>query len=123
MLDVDSTEQLIEKLGGNFKLTTLIQKRLIELRRGARPLVEVGVKNPNASGPPSRQELMKIVVKEILEDKIRLAPKTEIEAGIQEETAKLKKGEGAETDQFQEELKKIKEQRRKEMATMLNPKE
>jgi DNA-directed RNA polymerase subunit omega len=42
-------------------LSTLIQKRLVALNRGARPLVELPTKNP-----------MEIVVAEIMQDKIFL---------------------------------------------------
>ncbi len=61
MLDVFKDEAIVNKLGGRFKLTSLIQKRLVALNRGARPLVELNTKNP-----------MEIVVAEILQDKIFL---------------------------------------------------
>ena len=41
MLDVELEDQLIEKVGGKLVLTSLMQKRLVELKRGSRPLVEV----------------------------------------------------------------------------------
>ena len=49
------------KVGGRFKLSTLIQKRLAALNAGARPLVDVNT-----------HEKMEIVVQEILQDKIYL---------------------------------------------------
>ncbi len=61
MLDVFKDEAIVNKLGGRFKLTSLIQKRLVALNRGARPLVEMNTKNH-----------MEIVVAEILQDKIFL---------------------------------------------------
>ena len=61
MLDEFKEEQIVNKVGGRFKLSTLIQKRLVALNRGARPLVELPTKNP-----------MEIVVAEIMQDKIYL---------------------------------------------------
>lgn len=54
-------ERIVNKVGGRFKLSTLIQKRMVALNRGARPLVEMQTKN-----------LMDIVIEEILMDKIYL---------------------------------------------------
>jgi DNA-directed RNA polymerase subunit omega len=61
MLDEFKEEQIVNKVGGRFKLSTLIQKRLVALNRGARPLVELATKNQ-----------MEIVVAEIMQDKIYL---------------------------------------------------
>ncbi len=61
MLEVFKDEAIVNKVGGRFKLSSLIQKRLVALNRGARPLVELMTKNP-----------MEIVVAEILQDKIYL---------------------------------------------------
>lgn len=61
MLEVFKDEAIVNKVGGRFKLSSLIQKRLVALNRGARPLVELMTKNP-----------MEIVVAEILGDKIYL---------------------------------------------------
>jgi DNA-directed RNA polymerase subunit omega len=52
---------IVNKVGGRFKLSTLIQKRLVALNSGARPLVNL----------PSDNK-MHIVIHEILEDKIFL---------------------------------------------------
>lgn len=54
-------EQIVNKVGGRFKLSTLIQKRLVALNRGARPLVELATKNH-----------MDVVIQEIMQDKIFL---------------------------------------------------
>ncbi len=54
-------DQLIDKVGGRFKLSTLIQKRLVALMKGAPPLVNLDTK-----------DRMKIVLREIMEDKIYL---------------------------------------------------
>jgi DNA-directed RNA polymerase subunit omega len=61
MLDAFREETIVRKVGGRFRLSSLIQKRMVALNRGARPLVEVMVNNP-----------MLIVVEEILNDKIYL---------------------------------------------------
>jgi DNA-directed RNA polymerase subunit omega len=61
MIDELREEQIIQKVGGRFKLSTLIQKRLVALNAGARPLV-----------PLKSDNKMQIVINEILEDKIFL---------------------------------------------------
>ena len=61
MLDAFREETIVRKVGGRFRLSSLIQKRMVALNRGARPLVEVVANNP-----------MLIVVEEILNDKIYL---------------------------------------------------
>ena len=54
-------EDIVNKVGGRFKLSSLIQKRLVALQRGAPPLVEMQTKDK-----------MAIVVEEIMQDKIYL---------------------------------------------------
>ncbi len=61
MLDAFQEEEIVNKVGGRFKLTSLIQKRLVALNRGARALVELPTNNT-----------MEIVVAEIMQDKIFL---------------------------------------------------
>ncbi len=61
MIEELREEAIIKKVGGRFKLSTLIQKRLVQLNGGARPLVEV--KNENR---------MQVVINEIMQDKIYL---------------------------------------------------
>lgn len=61
MIDELREEEIVHKVGGRFKLSTLIQKRLVALNSGARPLVALKTDNK-----------MKIVVQEILQDKIFL---------------------------------------------------
>lgn len=61
MLDAFKEEAIVDKVGGRFKLSALIQKRLVALNRGARPLVELPTK-----------DLMLTVVEEIMQDKIYL---------------------------------------------------
>ena len=44
-MDVDRLERLTQKLGGRFRLTALLQKRLTELVRGSPPLVDLPSNN------------------------------------------------------------------------------
>ena len=60
MIEELKNTELINKVGGKFKLTTLIQKRLRELMQGSRPLIE----------DAENKTPMEIVVQEILQDKI-----------------------------------------------------
>jgi DNA-directed RNA polymerase subunit omega len=62
MIDEIRNATLSKKVGGKFKLTALIQKRLNELMQGSRPLIE------NAEGKTQ----LEIVVQEILQDKIAI---------------------------------------------------
>lgn len=59
--DLKNTE-LIEKMGGRFKLTALIQKRLSELTQGSRPLIE----DTDGLTP------IEIAIEEIKQDKITI---------------------------------------------------
>jgi len=61
MLDEFREEQIVKKVGGRFRLSTLIQKRIVALNRGATPLVNLPTSN-----------LMEVVVREIVENKIYL---------------------------------------------------
>lgn len=60
MIDDLKNVDLIKKVGGKYKLTALIQKRLLELMQGSRPLIE------NTEGKTN----LEIVIQEILQDKI-----------------------------------------------------
>ncbi len=60
MIEELKSTELVSKVGGRFKLTALIQKRLDELVQGARPLIE------DAEG----KTMLEIVIQEILQDKI-----------------------------------------------------
>ena len=61
MLEALKSEELVQKVGGRFKLSTLIQKRVVQLKQGSRPLVDMQTDN-----------LMELVMQEILQDKISL---------------------------------------------------
>jgi DNA-directed RNA polymerase subunit omega len=61
MLDELREEEIVNKVGGRFKLSTLIQKRLVALNAGSRPLIDLETDNK-----------LEIVIREIMEDKIYL---------------------------------------------------
>ena len=44
-MDVDRLERLTQKVGGRFRLTSLLQKRLGELVKGSPPLVDLPSNN------------------------------------------------------------------------------
>ncbi len=68
MIDALKEEEIVNKVGGRFKLSTLIQKRMVQLKSGARPLVEI-----------DSNDTMEIVVQEILQDKIYLDSSNNVE--------------------------------------------
>jgi DNA-directed RNA polymerase subunit omega len=62
MIEALKSDEIVNKVGGRFKLTALIQKRMFELMDGARPLID-------------RKEGMtdlETVIQEILQDKIAI---------------------------------------------------
>lgn len=59
MIEPLKDDAIINKVGGRFRLTALIQKRWVELMQGARPTID----------PEGRSEL-EVIVEEILEGKI-----------------------------------------------------
>ena len=61
MLDALREEAIVKKVGGRFKLSALIQKRLVQIMAGARPLVDLKTDNK-----------LEIVIQEIMQDKIYL---------------------------------------------------
>ena len=61
MLDELKEEAIVNKVGGRFKLSTLIQKRMKALNSGARPLVKV-----------RGGDQLSIVIQEIMQNKIYL---------------------------------------------------
>jgi DNA-directed RNA polymerase subunit omega len=66
MIEALKSDHIVQKVGGRFRLTALIQRRLAEIIDGARPLVE---RNGMSD--------LELVVQEILQDKISLADGTE----------------------------------------------
>jgi len=67
MLDELREEEIVNKVGGRFKLSTLIQKRLVALNGGSRPMVDLKTDNK-----------MEIVIQEIMQDKIYLDSSREL---------------------------------------------
>ena len=61
MIEALKSDELVNKVGGRFKLTALIQRRLEQLVDGARPLVDRN----------GRSDL-EVVIEEIRQDKISL---------------------------------------------------
>jgi DNA-directed RNA polymerase subunit omega len=61
MIEALRNDEIIDKVGGRFKLAALIQRRWVQLMQGARPMV-------NTKGLTE----MEVVVKEILEGKIAM---------------------------------------------------
>jgi DNA-directed RNA polymerase subunit omega len=76
MIDELREEAIVKKLGGRFKLSTLIQKRLVQLNSGARPLVTTKTDNK-----------MQIVIHEILQDKIFLDTESNVQVAAGAEPA------------------------------------
>lgn len=68
MLDDLKEEEVVNKVGGRFKLSTLIQKRMVALNTGAKPLVDMRT-----------GDKMAIVLQEILQDKIFLDVSGEVQ--------------------------------------------
>lgn len=68
MLDELKEEGIVNKVGGRFKLSTLIQKRMVALNTGARPLVDMRT-----------NDKMAIVIQEIIQDKIYLDVSGEVQ--------------------------------------------
>ena len=76
MIDELKSEKIINKVGGRFKLTALVQRRLGELLQGARPLIE----------DAQSKTMLEIAIQEILQDKIT------IDDGLPTKTSGNKKG-------------------------------
>jgi len=62
MLDQLKCAEVVNKVGGRFKLAALVQKRMAELLQGSRPLID------DATG----LTMLEIVAQEILQDKIAI---------------------------------------------------
>ena len=62
MIEALKHEDLFRKVGGRFRFTALIQKRMIDLLEGSRPLVE---RRPGMTD-------MELVIDEIRQDKITI---------------------------------------------------
>jgi len=75
MIEALKSDTIVERAGGRFKLCALVQRRLIQLMDGARPLVE----------RQGRSDL-ELVIEEIMQRKIELEYVPEA-ARLPEETA------------------------------------
>ncbi len=62
MIEELKSTDVINKVGGRFKLSALIQKRMVEIMQGSRPLIE------DTDG----KTMMEIVIEEIKTDKIAI---------------------------------------------------
>lgn len=62
MIEALKSEEIIRKVGGKFKLTALLQKRMVELMQGAKPFVE------RTRGMTD----LEVAIQEVLEDKISI---------------------------------------------------
>src|SRR5262249_51115447 len=71
MLDDLKEEGIVNKVGGRFKLSTLIQKRMVMLQQGGRPLVDIRGVDPSNK--------MAIVLQEILQDRIYLDTENQVQ--------------------------------------------
>ncbi|MCP4592448.1 MAG: hypothetical protein GY842_17075 [bacterium] len=60
MIETLKDDAIIEKLGGRFKLTALLQRRLVQLLHGGRPMID-----------DKNLTLMELVVREVMEEKIK----------------------------------------------------
>ena len=61
MIEALKTDKLVQKAGGRFKLTVMIQKRWRQLLDGARPMVN-----------PEGKTTMEVIIEEIMTDKLKL---------------------------------------------------
>ncbi len=82
MLDELKEEGIVNKVGGRFKLSTLIQKRMVALNTGASPLVDIRT-----------NDRMQIVLQEILQDKIYLDTTGSVQTTGTEYTGEVVDGE------------------------------
>ncbi|TKJ35714.1 MAG: DNA-directed RNA polymerase subunit omega [Planctomycetes bacterium B3_Pla] len=71
MIEELKSEKIINKVGGKFRLTALVQRRMSELLQGSRPLIK----------DTENKTMLEIVVQEILQDKIA------IDDGVSQESA------------------------------------
>jgi DNA-directed RNA polymerase subunit omega len=62
MIEALKSDEIVRKVGGRFKLTALIHKRMMELMEGARPLIE----------RYDHMTDLEVVIEEIMQDKIAI---------------------------------------------------
>ena len=78
MIEELREEEIVKKIGGRFKLSTLIQKRLVQINGGARPLVD-----------PKNDNKMQIVINEIMQDKIYLDTEMNVQVAAAKQAGPL----------------------------------
>ncbi len=61
MIEALKSDDIINKVGGRFRLTALIQKRWLELLQGSRPMVD-----------PAGKTQMEVVIEEIMQGKVAI---------------------------------------------------
>lgn len=74
MIEAFRNDEIIEKVGGRFRLAALIQRRWVQLMQGARPMVETAGLTD-----------LEVVVEEILQGKIEselLEPEAETDDDV-----------------------------------------
>ena len=76
MIEELREEEIVRKVGGRFKLSTLIQKRLVALNSGARALVTLKTDNK-----------IEVVIQEILQDKIYLDTELKVQIAADQQAA------------------------------------
>ena len=76
MLDELREEEIVNKVGGRFKLSTLIQKRMVALNQGSPVLVNLDT-----------DDRMTIVIQEIIQEKIYLDASSNLRIASQEGAA------------------------------------
>jgi uncharacterized protein Yka (UPF0111/DUF47 family) len=119
MLDIDLEEELIIKFGGRFKLTVLVQKRMLELMgRTTKALVKLEGDKPR---------LRDVVFEELRQGKIDLAPREEVFQFTEDvkrledaakETASTTEGAVEAPGFFAPNIKETKRQRIEDMAAL-----
>ncbi len=80
MIEALKSDEIINKVGGRFKLCALVQRRLVQLMEGARPLVE----------REGRTDLQ-VVIDEIMSDKLthEFITPAELPAPVEDDGAPL----------------------------------
>jgi len=69
-MELDKMERAVEEIGGRFKFTVLMQKRLVELQRGAPPLVPA----------EDEADYYEVILDEILQGKLQFKDRFEEDA-------------------------------------------
>jgi DNA-directed RNA polymerase subunit omega len=84
MIEHLKSDEIVNKVGGRFKLCALIQRRLVELMEGARPLVE----------RQGRSDL-EVAIEEIAQDKITIGSIYDVPAPVETRSLKSSSRSGA----------------------------